>query len=144
MKPGSAAAAGFAASVTVALGAGLVYCLHVARRLVGARRREVARAFVPGALAGGLVLALSLVAREACARFGLGDAVLVVRRGEGTFVRDVMAPSLTEPLKELMERHRGSVYDIVELRLPERLVQPLLVQLRAGLVEEHVDRKSVV
>jgi GntR family transcriptional repressor for pyruvate dehydrogenase complex len=38
------------------------------------------------------------------------------RRGEGTFVRDVMAPSLTEPLKELMERHRGTVYDIVELR----------------------------
>ncbi|MDX1594510.1 MAG: FCD domain-containing protein [Gammaproteobacteria bacterium] len=38
------------------------------------------------------------------------------RRGEGTFVRDVMAPSLTEPLEELMQRHRGTVYDIIELR----------------------------
>lgn len=38
------------------------------------------------------------------------------RRGEGTFVRDVMAPSLTEPLQELMQRHRGTVYDIIELR----------------------------
>jgi GntR family transcriptional repressor for pyruvate dehydrogenase complex len=38
------------------------------------------------------------------------------RRGEGTFIRDVMAPSLTEPLKELLQRHRGSAYDIIELR----------------------------
>jgi hypothetical protein len=61
----------------VALAVGLVYCLHVARRMVGARRREVARAFVPGALAGGLVLALALTAREACLRFGAGDATMV-------------------------------------------------------------------
>jgi PST family polysaccharide transporter len=71
------AATVFAASVVVALAVGLVYCLHVARRMVGARRREVARAFVPGALAGGLVLALALTAREACLRFGAGDATMV-------------------------------------------------------------------
>ena len=38
------------------------------------------------------------------------------RRGEGTFVRDVMTPSLTAPLQELIQRHRGSAYDIIELR----------------------------
>lgn len=42
--------------------------------------------------------------------------LITSRRGEGTFVRDVMAPSLTEPLKELIQRHQGSAYDIVELR----------------------------
>ncbi len=42
--------------------------------------------------------------------------LIASRRGEGTFVRDVLAPSLTEPLQALMQRHRGTVYDIIELR----------------------------
>ena len=67
----------FAASVVVALAVGLVYCLHVARAIVGARRREVLRAFVPGALAGGGALAVSAVAQRACVQFAVGDAVEV-------------------------------------------------------------------
>ncbi|MEY5061525.1 MAG: hypothetical protein RIS45_1446, partial [Planctomycetota bacterium] len=67
----------FAASLVVAMAAGLVYCTHVARRLVAARRRDVLRAFVPGALAGGAVLAVSLVTRDALVARGFGEAAQV-------------------------------------------------------------------
>lgn len=62
------------------------------------------------------------------------------RRGEGTFVRDVMAPSLTEPLKELMERHRGSVYDIVELRHGLEAVAAYYAALRGTDADREVIR----
>lgn len=68
----------FAASVAVALACGLVYCMHVARRMVSARRRVVLRAFVPGALAGGSATALCMAARMGCEQAGLGEAVQVV------------------------------------------------------------------
>jgi len=67
----------FAASLVLAMVVGLVYCTHVARRLVSARRRDVLRAFVPGSLAGGAVLALSLVTRDALIARGFDEAVQV-------------------------------------------------------------------
>ena len=80
LAPGAAwygGAVAFAASLVLAMTVGLVYCTHVARRLVSARRRDVLRAFVPGALAGGAVLALSLVTRDALSARGVDEAVQV-------------------------------------------------------------------
>jgi PST family polysaccharide transporter len=67
----------FAASIVVALAVGLVYCVHAARRLVDARRREVLRAFVPGALVGGATLAVCEALRMGAESRGVGDGVLV-------------------------------------------------------------------
>lgn len=64
----------FATSILCSLSVGLVYCLHVSRRLVGARRREVARAMVPGAIAGGVTLALCALLKEICTRQELNPA----------------------------------------------------------------------
>ncbi len=68
----------FAASVTLSLLVGLAYCMHASRRLLGAQRREIVRAFVPGALLGGATLALSAMVREGCVRFAIADAWQVV------------------------------------------------------------------
>jgi len=67
----------FAASIVLALAVGLVYCLHMARRLVEARRREVLRALVPGALLGGATLGVCAAMRMVFATRGIGDEVLV-------------------------------------------------------------------
>lgn len=67
----------FAASLVLAMGAGLAYCTRAARVLVSARRRDVLRAFVPGSLAGGAVLALSIVIRDALIARGFDEAVQV-------------------------------------------------------------------
>lgn len=67
----------FAGSMVVAQLCGLVYSVHVARRIVDARRRAVLRAFAPGALAGGSVLSLCLLARWGCERTAIGESVQV-------------------------------------------------------------------
>lgn len=67
----------FAASINVSLAIGLAYCMHVSRRLVDARRRELLRALVPGALLGGFTLVVAIGVRNACASYEVADMVQV-------------------------------------------------------------------
>jgi O-antigen/teichoic acid export membrane protein len=67
----------FAGSIAVALGAGFVYSLHAARRLVGARRRQVLRAMLPGAFVGGASLAACVLVQRGAERFALSEPVEV-------------------------------------------------------------------
>jgi GntR family transcriptional repressor for pyruvate dehydrogenase complex len=64
------------------------------------------------------------------------------RRGEGTFVRDVMAPSLTEPLLELIERHQGTAYDIIELRHGLEAVAAYYAAQRGTDDDRHIIRRG--
>jgi lipopolysaccharide exporter len=70
-------AVAFAASLVLAMVVGLVYCTHLARRIVAARRRDLLRSFLPGSMTGGAVLAVSLVVRDALAARGFGESVEV-------------------------------------------------------------------
>jgi GntR family transcriptional repressor for pyruvate dehydrogenase complex len=42
--------------------------------------------------------------------------LLQARRGGGTFIADIIAPTLTDPLVHLLKDHPGTKYDILELR----------------------------
>lgn len=65
-----------------------------------------------------------LAQKLAVSRPSLREAIVVLesrgllesRRGGGTFVCDLTAPGLTDPLMHLMESHPETAYDILELR----------------------------
>ncbi len=52
-------------------------------------------------------------------------------RGGGTFVADVVAPTLTEPLVHLLRDHPEAVYDILELRSALEEMAPGMAAKRA-------------
>ncbi len=64
--------------------------------------------------------------------------LLQVRRGGGTFVCDVVAHTITDPLVHLLKRHPDATYDVVELRLSLEEVAAYYAALRANEADRKV------
>jgi GntR family transcriptional repressor for pyruvate dehydrogenase complex len=64
--------------------------------------------------------------------------LLQVRRGGGTFVCDVVAHTITDPLVHLLKRRPDATYDIVELRLSLEEVAAYYAALRANEVDKKI------
>ena len=57
--------------------------------------------------------------------------LLQVRRGGGTFVCDVVAHTITDPLVHLLKRHPDTTHDVVELRLSLEEIAAYYAAVRA-------------
>lgn len=64
--------------------------------------------------------------------------LLQVRRGGGTFVADIVAQTLIDPLVHLLKRHPDATFDVIELRLSLEEVAAYFAALRANEVDREI------
>jgi GntR family transcriptional repressor for pyruvate dehydrogenase complex len=64
--------------------------------------------------------------------------LLQVRRGGGTFVADVVAQTMIDPLVHLLKRHPDAAFDVMELRLSLEEVAAYYAALRANEADREI------
>lgn len=64
--------------------------------------------------------------------------LLQVRRGGGTFVADIVAQTIVDPLVHLLKRHPEATFDVMELRLSLEEVAAYYAALRANETDREI------